>query len=84
MKLFIIRPIDPNAPPWDPWYDKCFGMVISAESEQEARLLAHEHGGDENGWGKNDHPWTDPLLSSCVELVAGDKAELIMKDFARS
>lgn len=38
-KLWLLRPIDENSPPWTPWYDKAFGFVIRAESEREARRM---------------------------------------------
>jgi len=47
MNLWLLRPSS-NLPddraknPWIPWYDKCFGMVIRAETEEDARKLADE------------------------------------------
>ena len=34
--------------PWEPWYDKTFGMVIRGASEKEIREIAQnkcQHGG---------------------------------------
>jgi hypothetical protein len=79
MKLWTLRP---NASPgrsewgpWDPWYDKAFGFVIRAETEERARSLANERCGDEK------KVWTDPALATCVELLPHGAEEEIMRDF---
>lgn len=71
MKLYILRPrenLDPN--PWDPWYDKCFGMIVSAKSSKQARRIAAQSNetGDEvkEGFG---NVWADPKYTTCRELV---------------
>jgi len=51
MKLWLLRPVDglkKNDNPWKPWYDKAFGFVVRADTEEEARALAHADAGDEN------------------------------------
>ena len=48
MKLWLVRPIetdDDGDDPWEPWYDKAFGFVIRAESDQKAREIANEKWG---------------------------------------
>lgn len=77
MKLWILRPIDPNGGPWFPWYDKAFGFVVRAESEKEARELVAFDAGDES-W----EAWVDSKYSSCVELTPIGEREIIIKDFA--
>ena len=88
MKLWIIRPIDSSTGPWDPWYDKCFGCVIAAETEEQARTLVEP--GDEvrchirlqRHSGKDTlNTWLDPSLSTCVELEPGTEPRCIMQDF---
>ena len=84
MKLWLLRPIRErkkrNA--WEPWYDKAFGFVIRAETEQDARQLANDSGGDEV---QNGHdPWLDRKQSTCVELLAKGKEENIIMDYARA
>ena len=40
MKLWILMPkenLNKGDDPWNPWYDKCFGMIIRAKTEEEAR-----------------------------------------------
>lgn len=64
---------------WNPWYDKCFGFVIRAETEQRAREIADADAGDENR--EENHPWLDPEQSTCTELTAEGKEEQIIKDF---
>lgn len=83
MKLWILKPLeglDPN--PWSPWYDKAFGHIVRAETEEEARLLADHENGDETGqYSGNKWAWIKSELSSCEELTADGDAESIMVDF---
>jgi hypothetical protein len=91
--LYILRPkaCEPKDDPWDPWFDKCFGFVIVAESEDEARQLADKEAGDENRGSflraktaDTNHPWLDSKYTSCELLTADsvDSPTVIMKDFA--
>lgn len=85
MKIYILRPIISGGEPWSPWYDKAFGFVVCAETSEEARHLAQEAGGDEvweNFHSTKNSVWTNPSLTICKELVAGDEAKIIMRDFA--
>lgn len=81
MKLWLLRPKkefpEEHFDPWEPWYDKTFGFVIRAETEETARKIA-----DKNATAENDplRPWLDPLLSDCVELNSKGKEELILQD----
>jgi hypothetical protein len=63
MKLWLLKPLSEK--PWVPWYDKCFGMVVRAATEPEARRWASMYGGDEG-----EEPWLNPSDSTCVELLA--------------
>lgn len=82
MKLWLLRPVEDNAL-WEPWYDKAFGFVVRAETEEEARALAQAGGGDEAGWFRKSFPaWTDPANSTCVELTSDGDAQVIIRDFA--
>ncbi|MBI4029157.1 MAG: hypothetical protein HY376_02220 [Candidatus Blackburnbacteria bacterium] len=52
MKLWLLKPREDvlekdEDNPWDPWYDKTFGWVIRADTEEEARSIAQNQGGDE-------------------------------------
>lgn len=73
MKLWILRPI--NA--WEPWYDKAFGFVVRAETEDAARTLASEQAGDELS-----HSWMMSSRTSCVPLEQEGEAAVIIRDFA--
>ena len=87
MKLWLLRPAGPKTSPWEPWYDKAVGFVVRAATEDEARRLANENGGDEVGEVRNlvyrtgGDPWLDPALSSCVELASTGPSGLIIRDF---
>lgn len=63
---------------WDPWYDKCFGFVIAANSSIEARKIAQDNGGDE----RNADVWLDASLSNCIELKPENytKVSIIIAD----
>lgn len=81
MKLYLLRPatnILKNSP-WDPWYNKAFGFVVCADNETDARMLATAQAGDEVHY--NPTAWTDPRLSTCVELTADSPAGVIARDF---
>jgi hypothetical protein len=88
MKLWLLRPVEElpqDKNPWDPWYDKAFGFVVRAETEQDARNLVV--GDLNNQWdgecGNEGKPaWLNPKLSTCVELLQEGEPGLIIKDFA--
>jgi len=88
MKLWLLRPNESNHSPWEPWYDKAFGFVVRAETEERAREIANENGGNEIGKISNHvyrtggDPWLDPILSSCIELNADGDERMIIRDFA--
>ena len=93
MKLWILRPVEDlknSDNPWEPWYDKCFGFVIRAETEQDARLIANRNAGDENrGTFLNKKiadtktPWIDPKYTTCKELSnEGDPGVIIRDDWS--
>lgn len=51
MTLWVLEPVTqlPDGDdPWEPWYDKCFGFVICADTEARARAIADENACDEN------------------------------------
>ncbi|HXB02434.1 MAG TPA: hypothetical protein VNV15_06415 [Opitutaceae bacterium] len=81
----IPNPID-GQPAWDPWYDKAFGMVVRAETEEGARKLANTAGGVEKGPIEDDpyrtggDPWLDGTQSTCVELMPDGPSEVVIRD----
>jgi hypothetical protein len=79
LKLWLLRPIDFESAPWKPWYDKCFGVVVRAESEDVARRMAHEeHGYDLDG------AWLAPQWSTCTELLPEGEPEIVICDVAKA
>ena len=81
MKLWLLQAkTDLGNSPWNPWEDKIFGFVVRAESESDARQIADEHGGNETT--ATMRPWLNVQYSTCVELLAEGKAEIILEDFS--
>ena len=84
MKLWLIRPIEKNGSfegtAWDPWFDKAFGFVVRAETEDAARQLVTDDKYDCGFEGID--PWLDPSQSSCIELLPEGEEEIIIRDFA--
>lgn len=92
MKLWLLLPNeelprDFRKNPWDPWYDKCFGAVVEAETESEARKMVQDHGGDEtreinpSTGRKFGYVWLDEQFSTCTELVPEGRTRIIMSDY---
>lgn len=84
MRLWLLRPIDKDSGPWEGLYDRVFGFVIRAETEERARQIAAENAGFENPFlsGHYDKsPWNDAALSTCTPV--GDEGEeaLIIHDY---
>ena len=82
MKLYLLRPkknLGKNDP-WEPWYDKCGGMVVRADNARAARRLAKEHGGDETR-NHDFNPWMLAKYSTCEELKPTGTTGLVIRDF---
>ncbi len=94
MRLWLLRPaggLKKGDNPWEPWFDKVFGFVVRADTEEEARALAHDDAGDENRGGfrgrakyLTKQPWLDAKYSTCVELLPEGAAGVVMEDFWRA
>ena len=92
MKLWLLRPINglaKNNNPWEPWYDKAFGFVVRAETEEQAREFAHANAGGENRGmflskktSNTKQPWKDEKYSICTELLPDGEPGVVMQDFA--
>lgn len=79
MKLWLLTPRTDLANQDNPWrsqYDKTFGHVVRAESEQDARRFAAIAAGDEG-----PAPWTTDRFSTCTELTADGEAGIVLVDF---
>ena len=91
MKLWLLMPIQGLSDgdnPWDPWFDKAHGFVVRAETESEARQLAHEPAGDENRGeflqqktANTQQPWLDSRYSTCTERRPDGEPGVVLCDF---
>ena len=88
MRLWILEPCeefkeenrmqDDPRNPWSPWYNKAFGCVVRAETEQQARELVQEWSGEtDEGQGRE---WIDPNFSTCQELTSRGESGIILAD----
>ena len=60
-------------------YDCYFAFIIETKTEQRAREIAQEKGGDETRYRLF---WTDPTLTICEELKpSGEEGVIVMEDF---
>lgn len=77
MKLFILtpRPFVEGRNPWGTWYDKAFGFIVRAETEDDARRYANEVCGDEGP------VWTHEKYTYCTILKDDGTPGVIMHDF---
>ncbi len=83
MKLWLLRPKGYKttiSSLWDPWYDKAFGFVIQAETEERARELAQFIGADETRY-PDTLAWTDSELSDCKELIVEGPEHIVISDY---
>lgn len=93
MAFYILRPIEgllENDNLWEPWFDKCFGFIVKADDEIEARQIAHSDAGDENRGefmsatiANTKQHWLDEKYSTCRLLIDDDfENGVVMRDFA--
>ena len=89
MKLWLLKPVDDlhDDDPWSPWYDRCFGFIIRAGTEREAREIANQNAGEENrGEFLNEKiantttPWLDSKYSTCEVLTGDGEPGVILED----
>ena len=84
MRLWLLKPVDglsDDESPWEPWFDKAFGFVVRADSEESARKYANGVAGEENHECKGITPWLDNGYSTCQELTDEGKEGVILQDF---
>ena len=90
MNLWILKAknsLPEGDDPWEPWYDKTFGFVIRANTEDDARRIADENMGDE-GRGvflgsvtaKTKNPWLDSRYSTCEILSDVGEEGVVIED----
>lgn len=85
MKLWLLRPVDGDRH-WEPWYDKAFGFVVRAETEEDARRHASDDEGDEgrDSYKPGKHlasPWLSGEHSTCVELMPDGESGVVLREF---
>ena len=84
MKLFLLKPkdgLEDNDNPWKPWYNRCFGVVVMADSPTAARHIAEEHEfGEASPSSGIVGAWTNSRYSSCSELKPQGSEGIIIQD----
>jgi hypothetical protein len=75
MKLYLVRPIVIEGGLWDPPYDKCHGVVVRAETEQQARTYASTKAMDE---GRS--VWLSSQHTTCEEITQNGEPGVIIVD----
>lgn len=76
MKLWLLN-ADEAHNAWHPWYDKSFGFVVRAETEQQARAIAQAAGGPETEG--NCPAWTE--YATCAELTADGPTAVVLEHY---
>lgn len=61
--------------PWHTAQDKVVGFIVRAEDEAQARRLARDDAGSEDGY-----VWIESKFSTCTELLADGDARVLMAD----
>jgi hypothetical protein len=80
MKLWLLRPVDGDEL-WEPWFDKTFGFVVRAETEEQARAIATTAAGNEDYAGRlRTNAWVDSAHSSCIELTPDGESGIVIQD----
>lgn len=67
--------------PWDSKYNKVFGFVIEAATEQDARAIADNEAGAENEHSHWPHPWLNQGITVCEELTPTGMSRVVLTDF---
>jgi len=83
--LWILEPrhdLAEDDNPWEPFFDRCFGIVVEAGDEQAARAIGHAScvGTDETIL-RDRRVFLDPKYTTCVELNPSGQERLIMASF---
>ena len=84
-KFWILLPREDLAPgddPWEPWFDKCFGLIVEARTESAARKIAHENCVSTDDTVLYERGvYLDSRYTTCVELVPTGEERVVMADF---
>jgi len=65
-----------DAGPWETRQAKVVGFIVRAETEAQARRLARDEAGGEDGY-----VWIEERFSACEELPSDGEAGVLMADF---
>lgn len=76
MNIYLLKANYDNSY-WDDWFNKCFGMVIVADSEEAARALATKEDSSEN-----IAIWQDTAFTTCemVGIACTETAGVLLTD----
>ena len=76
MNIYLLK-ANLNNPYWDDWYNKCFGMVIVADSAEAARALATNEDSSED-----TTIWQDKAFTTCelVGTASTETASVLLTD----
>ena len=75
MHLWILAPLNEDDGPWNPWYEKCFGMIVRARNAEYARELASREALEEG-----TDVWLDASLTRCEILRTDGDEKVIITD----
>ena len=88
MNLYLLRPVenhcDMGDDPWNPWYDKDFGHVVRADSEEAARKMCGSLGSGYNDTYAELNAWLLPKYSTCEVLEEEGEEDIIITDNHRA
>ena len=86
MPVWKLTAIDPHAGDFNADFEKAFGFVIRADTEDRARQIATEYGGCECGFVELDHhgriggdPWLEASQTRCECIAEDGPAEVILR-----
>jgi len=82
LKLYELYPTSAGAEGM-PLYDVALRFIVFAYSQDEARAIAQERGGDEcyTDARENISFWTNSAKTTCVELTTGLTSGVVIRDF---
>ena len=84
-KLWILEPredLPADDNPWEPWFNRCFGIIVEAATEDRARAIAHENCTCKDQWILRDkRAFIDPRYTTCTELRPSGQDRFVMATF---
>jgi hypothetical protein len=76
--IYLLLPVRPSDPPFEPVLDRNYGFVVRADSEEQARSLA-----DDLAKSEGAGTWLDPALTSCEPVDNGGPSVLLVRYVSR-